>query len=811
MRSLISQLRRTIRLLLKSPGFTITAVLILGFGIGANTAIFSLINTVLLKPLPYPHPDRLVQICQGIESSPDTQFDYPDYQDVCHQQTGFSDLAAIRTWHFDLSGQGEPLRLTGGYVSASFFKVFSVPFLLGRPITETEDIPGGPLVAIINERIWKNHFGGDPAIIGKKINLDNQSCLIVGVAPAQIEDWTAGLDVLLPLNVMPVFGNDRLFVRATHRLDCYGRLKEGVTLSQAQAECGLIQMSLSERYPESDRGYTIHVIPLLRGAVSDYAPALWVLGAAVACLLLIACANVANLFLTRALDRKREMNVRAAMGASRLRLACQLAFETAFLSILGGLLGLVIAICTIGFIKALSPQQDLARFERVGLDETALLFCFGATMVTSLLFGIFPAWNLSKVNPGSALRGEDLRSATTGHQRQRLQSLLIIAQVALACILLVAAGLLMRSFQATQAVRLGFNPHGLLAAQIELSGIHYGSDSHSLTFFLSLLEKVRRLPGVSAVALNPDPPFNDWNGIEPFGVAGRPDAEPGQETTLEWQCVTPGYFRTLEIPLLAGRDFDDDDVQKSQKVVIIDQAMADRLFPGQDPIGKQIHDYEEKDKQERGYFTIIGVTKNIRHDSPDSPSADFQAYFPFPLRLRDGILLVRTEKDPLALVPAVRKAVAAIDPTVALAKVSTFDGWIGKKFMARRLSTLLVSLFSGAALCLSAIGVYGVLAYSVGQRTRELGIRIALGAQSDNILRLITAQGLRIVGVGLIVGLLASLILVRFIEGILYGVSATDPFSLCAAVIVLGLAALVACLLPAHRATRINPITALRE
>jgi putative ABC transport system permease protein len=811
MHGLIQSLRYTLRVLLKSPGFTITAVLILGFGIGANTAIFSLIDAVLLRPLPYPNSERLVQVSQVLPDSASTWFDYPDYQDLCSAQRSFEDLAVIRTWHFDLSGQGDPVRLTGGYVSASFFKVFCTPFLLGRPLTEGEDTPGGPLVAIINERIWRTRFNADLRIIGKNITLDNQSCLVIGVAPAQIEDWTAGLDVLIPLNAMPVFGDHGLLVRANHRLDCYGRLREGVTLHKAQAECDIIQENLTERYPETDKGYSIRTAPLLRSSVSDYTSTLLLLGIAVACLLLIACANVANLFLARSLERRREMNVRAAIGASRFRLIGQLLVESTCLSVLGGVIGILIAVWTIGFIKVLSPQQDLARFERVNLDLTALVFCFGATMLTSLLFGLFPALNLSKLDLGLALKEEGC-SSITGPQRQRLQSLLITAQVALAFILLIAAGLLARSFQATQNIPLGFEPHGLLAIQIELPSIRYKGDGRSLTFFENLLEKVRRLPGVSTVALNPDPPFNDWSGLEPFGVVGTSDADQGQEPTLEWQPVTPGYFRTLGIPLLAGQDFDDDDLQQSRRVVIIDQAMAQSLFPDQNPIGKQIHDYNERYYgSERRYFTIIGVAKNIRHDSPDTQPADFQAYFPFGLGLRDGILLVRSNGDPLVLVPAVRKAVASIDPTVALSKVGTFDGWIGKKFVTRRLGMLLVSLFSGIALFLSAIGLYGVLAYSVGQRRREIGVRVALGAQPGNILRLITEQGLKIVGAGLIVGLLASLILVRFIEGILYGVTATDPFSLCAAVIVLGFAALVACLLPALRATRINPITALRE
>ena len=805
-------LRYTLRLLLKSPWFSITTILILGFGIGANTAIFSLIDAVLLKPLPYPHPDRLVQISQVTPDLPSTWFDYPDYQDLCQAESSFDDLAAIRTWHFDLSGQGDPVRLYGGYVTASFFNVFRVPFVLGRPFTEDESKPDKPLVAVINERVWRSKFGADPKIIGKTITLDNQTCLVVGVAPAEIEDWTAGLDVLIPINVMPVFGDHGLPLRGNHRLDCYGRLKSGVTLALAQVECGVIQKELSERYPDTDKAYAIRLAPLLQSSVGDYRTTLWLLGAAVACLLLIACANVANLFLARSLDRRREMNIRAAVGASRFRLISQLILESTLLAVLGGILGVIIALWAIGFIKALSPQEDLARFERVNVDGAALCFCFGATLVTALLFGLFPAWNLSKAQLNSALKDESGRSGTPGPQKQRVQTTLISAQVALACILLIVAGMLARSFQAAQNIVLGFNPHHLLAVKIELAGLQYGVEKRALVFFETVLDKVRRLPGVSTAAANPDPPFNGWSGAEPFGVAGKPDSDPGQEPTIEWQPVTPGYFKTLEIPLLAGRDFDDHDLERAAKVVIIDQTMAKRLFPGEDPIGKQIHDYDERYYgSQRRFFTIIGVAANIRHDSPDAQSADFQAYFPFGPRLRDGILLIRTADDPLTLLPVIRRVVASVDPTVALSNVMTFDDWIGVKFTTRRLSALLVGLFSVIALFLSAVGLYGVLAYSVAQRRREIGLRIAIGAQQSNIVRLVMKQGFKILGLGLATGILLALLLVHLINSLLYGVSENDPIALGSAVLALGLATTLACLLPALRAARVNPIAALRE
>jgi putative ABC transport system permease protein len=511
----------------------------------------------------------------------------------------------------------------------------------------------------------------------------------------------------------------------------------------------------------------MRVTSLLVSSVKDYTGTLWLLGTAVAFLLLIACANVANLFLARSLERRREMNVRAAMGANRVRLVGQLLVESTLLSVVGGILGVVIAFWAICFIKVLSPQQDLARFERVSLDLTALGFCFGATLVTALLFRLFPAWNLSRTNLGTA-----------GPVRQRLQSILITAQVSLACILLIGAGLLARSLEGSQTAPLGFDSHHLLVARIELASVRYGAEGRSLQFFEDLLEKVRALPGVEAAALNPNPPFNGWSGVLLFDIAGEPDPKPGEEPAFEWQLVSTDYFRTLKMPLLAGRDFEESDLREDRKVVIIDQAIADRFFPGQNPIGKQIHDFSERYGETRRYFTIIGITKHVLHDSPGARVAPFQAYLPFTRELRDGILLVRTEGDPLAISPALRKTVASIDPAVALSEVATLDDWIGTKLTTRRLGALLVSLFSGVALFLSTIGLYGVLAYSVSQRNREIGVRIAVGAQPSNIVRLVMGQGLKIVGLGLAIGLSTALLIAHFISSLLYGVSENDPVTL---------------------------------
>jgi putative ABC transport system permease protein len=510
---------------------------------------------------------------------------------------------------------------------------------------------------------------------------------------------------------------------------------------------------------------------------------------------------VANLLFAGALERRKEMRIRATLGASRLRLAGQLLSETAFLALLGGLLGLVVARWSIGLIKALSPDY-LNRFQAVHLDTRALLFVFGVTVIVSLLSGLLPALSLSN----AALRDEGGRIATIGPQRQRTQSLMVTGQVALACVLLIGAGLLVRSFQATQRLPLGFNSHHLLTVNVDPTGTKYSDMTRIRNLFDMVLKKARQLPGVTDAAMNQDQPF-EWTFGDlkiPFHVPGQPASEPGKEPTMCAQAISPNYFKTMQISLLEGRDFNAEDRVDSQHVVIVDEAFAQRFFPDRDPIGKQIDDLGTWTG--KGSWTIVGVVQNSRHNGPEHLLAPFQTYFSYTQRenLYRQFLLLRTPGDPTALIPAVRQIMTSVDPDVPVDRMMSLDDLIASRSATRRLGVLLVTLLSSVALLLSAVGLYGTLAYSVSLRKRELGVRIALGAQSSNILRLVIRQGLRLVCCGLIVGIGSALILVRFIDSILYGVSGSDP-------VVLGLAGLLACLLPALRATRINPITTLRE
>jgi putative ABC transport system permease protein len=803
-------MRSTIRLLLKSPGFTITAILVLGFGIGANTAIFSLVNAVLLKPVPYSHPERLVKVLLPYQNSSADTFDYPDYVDVAGAQSVFDSLALIHGDYLDLTGSGETQRLWVDFVSPNLFSLTGRPAILGRSYNNQEDVTHGPLLAVVSERFWRNHFNADPNVIGKKLTLSGQSFEIIGVAPAQIDLWgPPPTDVYLPVNSISLFGYP-IDQRTFRIFGCIGRLKQGVTITRAQAELAVIYDGLIDRYPDTDKGYGVRVIPLLDDVVRDYSGTVWLLGAAVAVLLLIAAANVANLLFVHGLERRRELAIRAAIGATRSRLIAQLLLETGLLSLLGGIFGLGLALGIIEIIKKLSPPE-VYRFQEVRIDPAALLFVVGIIVLAAFISGLLPALSFSKPKLGSVLKEEGGRTGTAGVQKYRAQTVLVAGQVALASILLIGASLLVRSFEAAQRAPLGFNPHQILTAELNLTSSTYETDGvKTRAFWDAVLAKVGQLPGVAEVAMNDRAPlYYDWEDPWRFTIDGEPDPGIGHHPVLRWEVISPNYFRTLQIPLLKGRDFNQEDKVEGRPVVIIDDAMAQHYFSGQDPIGKVIN-LESDEGLRRS--TIVGVVPHVPYRSPGTQENQFQAYFPYSQFDFDGeILVVRCEGDPYAQIAALRKAVQSIDPDVPVPNIKTYDDLVAQKFVTRKLASSLVSLFSGAALCLSAIGLYGVLAYSVSQRRREIGVRIALGAEWLRIVQLVTRQGFKLVGIGLIAGTIVALVCARFIEGMLYGVTAADPISILIAALVLCLAGCLACLLPALRATRINPVTALRE
>jgi len=803
----------SMRQLLKSPGFTITAIVILGFSIGLSTAIYSLIDAVILRPLPSPNSERLVEVCEPHQHHPFSVFDYPDYIDMAAEQHTFDALALEMDRTVDLRTNGEAQLLEAGFVSPSLFKVTGLPVIRGRVFTEEEDIPNGPLLAALSERCWRSRFQSDPNIIGKNVILSDLNVQVIGIVPLQMDDWgPPGIDVYLPIHTLATFhllANDRFAARSDHLFTCFGRLKEGVSVAQGEADLKTIQSNLLIHYPDVNRGRSLQVFPLLGFIVNDYAATIWLLAAAVGVLLIVSCLNIANLLFARGLYRRREIMIRATLGASRWQIVSRLLLETGLLAAIGGLAGIGIASVCVWGTKSLIPT-DLYRLQELQVNWNATGFTFCAIIIAALVAGLLPAWGLSQVTLAPALQGEGGRTGTAGPHRHRIQTGLVTAQVALSCISLVAAGLLIRSFYATQTVELGFKPDHLFKARISLTSVKYESDeAKTVGFWDELLTKIRQIPGVTDAAINENPPLNGarWN-VSPFIVDGQPKPEPDQEPVLITNVVSSGYFRAMQIPIMQGRDFSAEDTAGKPDIVIVNAPLAEHFFPGQNPIGKSIRTFYTGGKQ----CTIVGIVPYVFDRAPGEEEIPFQAYQPYAqLAPSTEDLIIRSDLSPAGLMAAVRQAVSSVDPGVPIYDAYPYDQMIAKQFVTRRLSTLLVALFSGATLFLSAVGLYGILSYFVGQKSREIGIRMALGAQAVNIVRLVAEQGLRPVTVGLMTGILAGLLLARFIQTLLYGVSAYDPLTLVLTILVLGMVTLLACLLPAVRAIQINPTRVLNE
>jgi putative ABC transport system permease protein len=810
MRDLLTSVRYTIRLLLKSPTFAIIAVLILGVGIGANTAIFSLLDAVVLNPLPFPHPDRLVSVANTTKEISDLGVDLPDYVDFRMAQESFDELAVAREAILDLGDSAGPQKLNAGFVSASLFTVTGQPFVIGRPFTDDEDRFGGPLVVVLTERFWRSHFQSDPKVLGKNMTLSGRSYEIVGVCPTQVDDWVMDSPELYVPIKSAVGADDPIKARDAHWLSCFGRLKPGATRNEAETDLARIERTLQKRYPDMNQGYGVRLMPLLDDMVGDAASNLWLLGAAVACLLLIAVANVANLLFCRAVEQQKEMVIRRTLGATRSTLAGNALLESLMLSLLGAGIGWLVALGLIGLIKEVGLQESLARVDRVAFDGATLTFFVGITSLVALLTGSLSA--LKAAAAGTGLKDLPNRSGTAGRQRQRTQRILVIGQVALSCVLLTAAALLVRSFVAAQSQPLGFNPEHLVAAEVSLTSRKYDELAKIRQFFDTVLEQIQRLPGVTEACMDDDLPFVlEWGNFDPFFLPGESRAEPGRAPVVTTKSISPTYFRTLQIPILRGRGFSAEDTAASQPVVIVNEALASHYFPNEDPIGKQITIYAMHADNNIAR-TIVGVAGNILYDSPDSHRPTFDGYFPYSQRpMNNEVLVLRASGDFAPLAPAIRKIVASTDPEVPIGKITTFDRLIATRFTSRQTGMLLVSTFSAVALFLSAIGIYGTLAYTVVQRTRELGIRVSVGSTSLGILKLVLRDGLQVVGIGLLAGVLVALGVAGFLQSVLYGVSAHDPVALGTGVVVLTVVAFTACLLPAIRAARIDPTVVLRS
>jgi putative ABC transport system permease protein len=802
----------TFRLLRKSPGFTLAAILTLGAGIGINIAIYSIIHAVLLSELPYPEPDRLVAISEiwGGNVSPTS---YPDYLDWKAAQRSYDDIAVSRRDDFNLTGDGEPERFSGLFVTASYFRVVKVPPKVGRTFFDQEDSEPGINPIILSEHLWRSRFAADPAIVGRKLSLNTISCEVVGVAADSLSivrnpETARNSQGARNADLYASFGfyaNRPYMHDRNARLGFYGigRVKHGVSIEQAAADLKVIALNLESQYPGSNTGIGIAVTSLRDSVVGKYRAMLWLLESAVALVLLITCANIASLLLVRAAAREKEITMRAALGASRGRLITQLLTESVVLASFGGVLGCLLAFWSKDVITALSPH-DFPRLQEIRLDLPVLAFSALVTLGASVVFGLGPAWRLSKVELITASK------SVSGSPPHRSLSVLIIGQVAFACILLIGAGLLTQTFRALENEPLGFNPNNLLAVGLKLPGLKYGDGKEDklVAFYQQLLEKIAALPGVQAAAVDSNVPFSGFRAEENFAITGQQEPRQSEVPSAEIHGVSPDYFRTMGIPLLRGRSFRRDDVLGKPWVAVIDEGLAYKFFPDRDPIGQQLY-FWEPDRPKTNY-TIVGIVPTVRHGevgiAPKVPQIYCSEAQNSDLQVT---LLIRAQGEPTALLPSVRAAVHSIDPQLPIFATPTMDKAVTASIGTQRLSATLIGGFSLLALFLAALGLYGVLAYSVTQRTREMGIRMALGSPRAKIFELILRQGMIMVGLGILAGIILALSFGPLIQHFVYGVAPHDPVTIIGVATLLAVIAILACWLPARRAMNVDPIAAL--
>ncbi len=809
---MVQDFRFAWRMLLKHKGFTFVAVLTLSLGIGVNTAIFSVVNAVLLRPLPFPQPDELLTLWErnpekGYEQNPPAAGNFLDWRE---QTNVFAGMAIYTTQQFTFAQEDQPERVAGAQVSASLFDVLRVSPTQGRVFLPEEEQAGREQVALISQGLWHRHFAADPDVVGKVMMLDGRNFTIVGVMPEgfQFPGGTGSLLNFAPpppaeLWVPLTLSADDLNQRSAHFLNVIARLKPGIGVTEAGTEMDDIQRRLVEQYPTHFVGSHVKIVPLSEQASGSVRRSLLVLWGTVGFVLLIACANVANLLLARAASRRKEMAVRAALGASRLRVIRQLLTESLLLSMAGGIGGILLAMWSVQALSAIIPSS-FPRREEIAIDTWTLGFTVLVSVLTGLIFGLVPAFQSSKTELTEALK-EGGRSATEGAGRNRVRGLLVIGETALALVLLIGAALMVQSFLHLQRVNPGFRTDHLLTMELPLPPARYSRPQRT-AFFQQLIEQSRILPGVQAVAVSRHLPLTGDNDNFAFNVVGR-ELPPGQSPGADVRFITPDYFKVLGIPLKQGRLFSDSDSADAPPVLIINEATARRYFPDEDPIGKQarlgINNFTG---------TIVGVIGDVKHMGLDTTARE-EAYAPYAqtpfwLNMR---LTVRTSGDPLGLAGAMRDIVKGLDNTLPVSKQRTMEAIAAESVAQPRFRTLLVGLFGIVGLLLASIGIYGVMSYAVVQRTHEICIRMALGAQIADVLRLVIGQGLKLVGVGVALGLAASFGLTRLLEALLFEVSATDWLTFAIITLLLITVALLACLVPARRATRVDPVVALRH
>jgi putative ABC transport system permease protein len=795
-------LRYGLRTLLKNPGFTLVAVLTLSLGIGANTAIFSVVNAVLLRPLPFAEPERLVWLWDTQPQLPTAPASLPDFLDWKAQNQSFEHLAAFQSGSMFLD-TGDGMRDTPvGLVTPETFALFRVSPILGRTFTDEETLPGRFRVAVLSHGMWQSRFGSDPNVLGRTMDVSGAPYTIIGVMPEGFS-FPDRAEFWRPLPIDP-----NKLDRGPHYLRVVGRLKPEVTLAQAQAEMSALASRIAEQYPEKIAGHGVKLELLRDVVVGDIGPALFVLLGAVVFVLLIACANVANLLLARVGVRQKEIAVRTALGASRLRIVRQLFTESMMLSVGGGAAGLLIAVWGVNWLVSLAPKT-IPRVHEIAVDPRVICFTLLISVATSLLFGLAPALQASKPDLTDALKEGGRSSA--GLARNRLRSVLVISEVALSMVLLIGAGLMIRSFAKLNQVDPGFNPDRVFTMGVTLLRSKYPEEERVASFYSQLLERAAATPGVVSAGAISDLPLLGSNTSDSFTIEGRPPVAKQEEPSTEYHVVTPRYFESMGIPLLAGRDFAWTDTKQSPNVVVINQAFARRHFAGESPLGHRLR----LQGQERDPLLIVGVVGDVRQLGLDKQPVP-EAFVPFlqdPLSetyQRSMTIVARTQSDPGAVAGSLRAALTSLDKSLPVYDLKPMTEYLRDSLARRRFNLILLTAFSGVALALAAVGIYGVISYGVTQRTHEIGIRMALGAEKGDVLWLVVRQGMLMALGGVAIGLLASFALTRLMETLLFGVSVTDPLTFSVIALLLTSVALLACFIPARRATKVDPMVALR-